>query len=193
MTLKPGWVKAHVRLAVACMGLKKYEEGRKAYVRAIELEPANAQLRESLQHAERLITSEEEKNWEDDLWSDEEDNLPSVDERSRTIPAASGSKRAVDDCEASRASVGKRRKKPAASLMAELDRSLKDASEDTLRACLAQISRADEQVCQRALHILEGLNAASSADEDDDDEGGNHLNWLGLKSTNRTRPDEDSD
>ena len=40
-----------------------------------------------------------------------------------------------------------------------------DASEDSLRACLGQIAGNNEALAERALHILEGLNAASSAGE----------------------------
>ena len=59
-------------------------------------------------------------------------------------------------------------------MQAQLDRSLKDASEDSLRACLGQLAGVDEDMCQRVVHILEGLNAASSegsCDEDDEEEG----------------------
>ena len=42
---------------------------------------------------------------------------------------------------------------------------------DTLRACLSQLASADEEIAQKALHILEGLNAASSAGESEDEDG----------------------
>ena len=81
-----------------------------------------------------------------------------------------------------------KRPKPGASLLAQLDRSLKDASEDSLRACLSQLASADEATCERVLHLLEGLNAASSegsADEDGDNGGQGAAAWLGGASWNR--------
>ena len=42
---------------------------------------------------------------------------------------------------------------------------------DTLRACLTQLSSVDEEIAQKTLHILEGLNAASSAGESEDEDG----------------------
>ena len=74
-----------------------------------------------------------------------------------------------------------------------------------VRQCLGQLAQADEAVCERVLHILEGLNAASSAGEDDDDDeggggGSSAADWLrggsggGLGGgRKRRRDDDDSD
>ena len=37
-----------------------------------------------------------------------------------------------------------------------------------MRACLAQLGKADEAFAERLIQMLEGLNAASSAGEDED-------------------------
>lgn len=64
VSLKPGWVKGHVRRAVALTGLHQYEEARKAYLKASQIEPANGQLRESMSRVADLAKKEPEKNWE---------------------------------------------------------------------------------------------------------------------------------
>ena len=64
VSLKPDWVKGHVRRAVALTGLKKHEEARKAYLKASQLEPANAQIVESMKAAAEMAKKESEKNWE---------------------------------------------------------------------------------------------------------------------------------
>lgn len=67
-----------MRRAVALSGLKKHEEARKAYLRATQIEPANAQLTDSMHAAAELAKREPEKNWEDDLWSDDEGEVPAA-------------------------------------------------------------------------------------------------------------------
>ena len=170
VTLRPDWAKGWVRRGAAFTGMGQHEEARKAYLKATQLEPGNAQIEQYLRASEKAAAESKEKKWEDDLWSDDEEE--SKGESSKTAAAASSAKRAVPDSElAGMAPSAKRsRRKPSASVVAQLDRSLKDASEDSLRACLGQIAMADEDVAERVLHMLEGLNAASSAGEDDDDE-----------------------
>ena len=187
VTLKPDWVKGWVRRGGAFTGLGQHEEARKAYLKATHIEPANEQVKQLLQAAEDAVAKTKEKNWEDDLWSDDDDEQDAgkkpaassggggggaSSKAAAAAAAAAGSKRAAtDEDDADRSSAKRSRRKPSASLVAQLDRSLKDASEDTLRACLGQIASSDEELAERALHILEGLNAASSAGEDDDDDG----------------------
>ena len=103
----------------------------------------------------------------DDLWSDDDDE--GVEAASSnggggggsSAAAAGAARRATgsgafdddgDDCSAHGV---KRPRRPSASLVSQLDRSLKDASEDSLRACLGQIAASDEALAERALHILE--------------------------------------
>ena len=64
VSLKPDWVKGHVRRGVALTGLKKHEEARKAYLKASQLEPANTQIIESMKAAAEMAKKESEKNWE---------------------------------------------------------------------------------------------------------------------------------
>ena len=158
-----------------------------------------------------------EKNWEDDLWSDDDDEGVGAAvewrRRRRSSAAAAGGNAARhlaaapddDGDDGSAHGVKRPRRKPSASLVSQLDRSLKDASEDSLRACLGQIAASDEALAERALHILEGLNAASSAGEDDgdddgsgDDRGGAAAAWLkasvgGLREAARRGGMGDSD
>ena len=200
VTLKPDWVKGWVRRGGAFTGLGQHEEARKAYVKAANIEPGNEQVQQLLKAAEAAVAKTKEKNWEDDLWSDDDDEGVGKQASSNggggggSSAAAAGGKRGAppgsgafdddgDDCSAH--GVKRPRRKPSASLVSQLDRSLKDASEDSLRACLGQIAASDEALAERALHILEGLNAASSAGEDDgdddgsgDDRGGAAAAWL---------------
>lgn len=192
VTLKPDWVKGWVRRGGAFTGLGQHEEARKAYLKAVQIEPANAQVKQLLQAAEAAVAKTKEKNWEDDLWSDDDEQDDAKNPAAGSgagsskapAAAAAGSKRAGDE-DVGGSSAKRPRRKPSASLVAQLDRSLKDASEDSLRACLGQIASSDEELAERALHILEGLNAASSAGEDDDnddgsgdDRGGAAAAWL---------------
>ena len=206
VTLKPEWAKGWVRRGAAFTGLCKHEEARKAYLKATQLEPGNAQVEGFLRAAEKAAAQDKERKWEDDLWSDDEE--AAADERggggSAAPAASSGAKRAAPSDEPGGGASKRARRKPGAAVAAQLDRSLKDASEDSLRACLGQIAMADDELAERVLHILEGLNAASSAGEDDDDEeegrervgGGTTAEWLrggpGGGRRGRSR-DDDSD
>ena len=226
VTLRPDWAKGWVRRGSAFTGLGQHEEARKAYAKALKFEPANAQIEGYLKAAEKAVAEGKEKKWEDDLWSDDDEDGDggggnggggggSAGAKAAAASSSAGSKRAAaaeGDDDDGFAGVGggakrARRKKPGAALAAQLDRSLKDASEDSLRACLGQIALADEDLCERALHILEGLNAASSAGEDDDEEdddagkggAGGVAEWLrggggaGGGGKKRMRRDDDSD
>ena len=86
--------------------------------------------------------------------------------------AAAASDQRTAAAAAARDAAAKRKKRAGAQLVHKLQRSLADASVDSLRACLLQLGKGDEAVAEKALHMLEGLNAASSNDEDDDDDGG---------------------
>jgi tetratricopeptide (TPR) repeat protein len=168
VTLRPEWAKGWVRRGGAFMGLKKHEEARKAYLKASQLESSNHQIKQLLEGAEVAVAKSKERQWENDLWSDDEDAQPQpkrsrTDSRDASSSAQHGDVDPVDGAP-------RRKSKPGAALLAQLDRSLKDASEDSLRACLGQLANADEAVAERVLHVLEGLNAASSAGEDDDEE-----------------------
>ena len=188
VTLKPDWVKGWIRRGAAFTGLGKHEEARKAYLKATQLEPGNSQVEGYLKAAEQAAKDDKEKKWEDDLWSDDEEGAPApASSNGGGGAGASGAtKRAAPEAAADEEAMAvappkKARRKPDATLVAQLDRSLKDASEDSLRACLGQLAMADEEVCQRVLHVLEGLNAASSAGEDDDEDGdggGGAADWL---------------
>ena len=171
--LRADWVKGHTRRGAALSGLKKHEEARKAYVKAVSLEPGNAQLKELLDQAAAAAKSEGEKDWEQDLWSDDEEEAPAP---APAPAAAAGGKRPAGGGGGSGgggdAPPPKRKKRAGAQLVHKLQRSLADASVDSLRACLLQLGKGDEAVAEKALHMLEGLNAASSNDEDDDDDGG---------------------
>jgi hypothetical protein len=179
VTLKPEWVKGWIRRGSAFSGLGQHEEARKAYLKATQLEPGNAQVEQYLKGAEEAAAQSKKKNWEADLWSDDEDEAGG-DAAVGAAASSAGTKRAApEDDDVPIASTKRVRRKPSAALAAQLDRSLKDASEDSLRACLGQMAMADEDTAERVLHLLEGLNAASSAGEDDDDDNGqNAADWL---------------
>jgi tetratricopeptide (TPR) repeat protein len=193
VTLKPEWVKGWVRRGTAFSGLGQHEEAVKAFFKATQLEPGNAQIAAMYQAAEEKLKNHKDKKWEDDLWSDDDEASGQPRTHCSTAGASSsvGSKRANAAGVADEADVAvkrAKRPKPGASLLAQLDRSLKDASEDSLRACLSQLASADEATCERVLHLLEGLNAASSegsADEDGDNGGQGAAAWLGGTSWNR--------
>ena len=210
VTLRPEWAKGWVRRGGAFMGLKKHEEARKAYLKASQLEPGNAQIQQLLEGAEAAVAKAKERRWEDDLWSDDDDEggAGAAAKRTRGDGAnAAGSARsgggaakrpAADDffegMAAADGSSKRARRKPGAALLAQLDRSLKDASEDSLRACLGQIASSDEDLAERVLHVLEGLNAASSAGEDDeDDDGGEYGGGRGASGVRRARRRDDDD
>ena len=194
VTLKPEWVKGWVRRGTAFSGLGQHEEAVKAFFKATQLEPGNAQIAAKYQEAEEKLKNHKDKKWEDDLWSDDDEasGQPRTAHSSTAEASSSvGSKRTNTAGVADEADVAvkrAKRPKPGASLLAQLDRSLKDASEDSLRACLSQLASADEATCERVLHLLEGLNAASSegsADEDGDNGGQGAAAWLGGASWNR--------
>ena len=223
VTLKPSWVKGWVRRGAAFSGLGQHEEARKAYLKATQLEPANAQIREKMEAAEKEAEKARAKDgdgkrWEDDLWSDDEEESGARGGAASAAGAAAGSAATSAAKRAAPAADGgvgggaakRQRTKPSPALLAQLDRSLKDGSEDTLRACLSQIASADETMCERVLQLLEGLNAASSAgseDEDDEGDGGQQsvAAWLrggkggavdpagGGNRRRRSRRDDDSD
>uniref|UniRef100_A0A7S3B649 Uncharacterized protein n=1 Tax=Haptolina ericina TaxID=156174 RepID=A0A7S3B649_9EUKA len=182
--LKPNWVKGHVRRAVALTGLKKHEEARKAYLRASQLEPANAQLVESMKASAEAAKRESEKNWEGDLWSDDEGDTTAAAAAAATATGAGDSAKHARDEEgmAEACAPPRKKRKPDSKLQLQLRQSLADSSEDTLRACLTQITMADADLAQKALHILEGLNAASSEGSDADADGdGDEGSWLDPK------------
>uniref|UniRef100_A0A7S0JC09 Uncharacterized protein n=1 Tax=Calcidiscus leptoporus TaxID=127549 RepID=A0A7S0JC09_9EUKA len=194
IALKPEWVKGYVRRGVALVGLKKYEEARKAYLKATQLDPANKQLVESMAEAATLAATEKDKKWEDDLWSDEDDAEAAPSEET------GGNKRAaapqeLDELAASvQMAKSRKRRKPDGKLLADLNRSLADSSEETLRACLSQLARADVSMAERVLQILEGLNAASSAGESDGEDGagvGATDSWLKPRRGGQQQDDSD--
>ena len=184
VTLRPEWAKGWVRRGSALMGLKKYEEARKAYLKATQLEPGNDQIQQFMDAAEakaKAAAKAKEKQWENDLWSDDDDDEQPQPKKAKhaggggsaAASAGASSKRGGDDdgaMDSSSSAPRRSKSKPGAALLAQLDRSLKDASEDSLRACLGQVASSDADLAERVLHVLEGLNAASSAGEDDDDE-----------------------
>ena len=55
--LKPAWVKGHTRRGAALSGLKKHEEARKAYLKACEFDPANAQARELMEAEAKVVAA----------------------------------------------------------------------------------------------------------------------------------------
>ena len=176
-SLRPEWVKGWVRRGGALAGLGKHEEARKAYLKASQLDSGNADVQRLLEEAERAAAKTKDRDWEKDLWSDEDEDEDEAGggaaaSKAAAAASASGHKRAAPPHHGDDAHLGPsapKRRRPDPVLAAKLDRSLKDASEDTLRACLGQLAGADEQLADKALHLLEGLNAASSAGEDDDD------------------------
>ena len=179
--IKPAWVKGHTRRGAALSGMKKHEEARKAYAKACDLEPANAQVRQQMEAEAKAAAAatEKSKNWEDDLWSDDEDGGGGGgggggDAAAAAASSGCGTKRAApeDDGAAEQQGGGARKKRRApGKLMAQLGRSLADASRDTLRVCLQQLCGADEDLAERTLQMLEGLNENSSNGEDNDDDG----------------------
>ena len=61
VTLKPGWVKGHLRRGSALTGLKKHEEARKAYMKAHQLDPHNSQVEALLTAATKAANEAKEK------------------------------------------------------------------------------------------------------------------------------------
>lgn len=53
--LDPSYSKAYGRLGIAYCNLQNYEEARKAYARAVELDPSNPSYLQNLQLAEQQI------------------------------------------------------------------------------------------------------------------------------------------
>ena len=58
--LKPAWVKGHTRRGAALSGLKKHEEARKAYLKACDFDPGNAQARELMEAEAKSARQEQE-------------------------------------------------------------------------------------------------------------------------------------
>ena len=48
VSLRPGWPKAHARRAVACYGLGRHSDARKAYERALALDPSNREYERAI-------------------------------------------------------------------------------------------------------------------------------------------------
>ena len=152
--LKPAWVKGHTRRGAALSGLKKHEEARKAYLKACDFDPGNTQARELMEaEAKAAATAAaQNKDWENDLWSDEEEEAPAP------APSApgGGTKRTAPDGGggASEDSGSRKKRRAPGKLMAKLSTSLADASAVTLRVCLQQLCGADEHLAERTLQAL---------------------------------------
>ena len=150
--LKPAWVKGHTRRGAALSGLKKHEEARKAYLKACDFDPGNAQARELMEaEAKSAATAAaQNKDWENDLWSDEEEEAPAPAPSApgggtkRTAPGGGGGG-------ASEESGSRKKRRAPGKLMAKLSTSLADASAVTLRVCLQQLCAADEHLAERTL------------------------------------------
>jgi tetratricopeptide (TPR) repeat protein len=54
--LKPEWAKGYGRMAAALFYLKRYEESRKAYAQALDLDPANVDFKKALGEVESQLT-----------------------------------------------------------------------------------------------------------------------------------------
>jgi len=180
--LKPAWVKGHTRRGAALSGMKKHEEARKAYAKACDLEPANAQVRQQMEAEAKAAAAvlEKSKDWENDLWSDDEDEGGGAGAGTggdggggrgaagSSTGGAAGAKR--DSAEDGAAEQPRKKRRASGKLMAKLGQSLADASRDTLRICLQQLCSADEHLAEKTLQMLEGLNENSSNGEDDDND-----------------------
>ena len=70
--------------------MRKHEEARKAYLRASQLEPHNAQVQKMLSDAAEAArkAAEEGKNWENDLWSDDDEESTGANEQQGRLPEA---------------------------------------------------------------------------------------------------------
>lgn len=172
--LKPEWVKGHIRRGNALSGLKKHEEARKAYLKAHQLEPGNTQIEGLLTAAAEAAKKDKEKDWEQDLWSDEEEKKEAEDNDNEDGAQWYGTGASKRDTAGSTTAPQPKRRKASAQVSHQLERSVADASLDSLRACLLQLGKADALLAERMLHLLEGLNAASSAGEDSDQAEGDH-------------------
>jgi ankyrin repeat protein len=60
VTLKPDWAKGWARRGAAFSGLGQCEEARHAYLKAVQIEPSNAQLKQMLQAAEAALAKSKE-------------------------------------------------------------------------------------------------------------------------------------
>ena len=168
--MKPDWAKAHVRRGAALGALGRHADARNAYARAKELDPTNAQYDGYMRAEAEAAKKEEEKDWEGDLWSDDEEEEAEQPPAPGAPGASAGAKRAADGGGGGGGGGGKRRK-CGGRMARQLELAIADASAGSLRACMGQLGKADEDLAQRIIHMLEGLNAASSAGEDDGDSG----------------------
>ena len=139
-------------------------------MKAVALEPGNAQLKELLDQAVAAAKPKARRTGSR-TWSDEEEEAPAP---APAPAAAAGGKRPADGGGGS----GGRGDAPPPKQRSERARSWCQAAtlagrreRRLLRACLLQLGKGDEAVAEKALHMLEGLNASSN-DEDDDDDGG---------------------
>ena len=173
--LQPKWVKGYIRKGGALTHMGQHEEARKAYLKATQLEPHNQQVAALLRQAEEAVrkAAEDGKDWEKDLWSDEDEEDTGMDAPqpsgsdggSNGVPAVCGAHAQSDP---TRAPV----KRAGAKLVHDLERSLADASAETMRSALRALGKADASLAQKMLHMLEGLNAASSEGEGEEDDSG---------------------
>ena len=170
--MRPEWAKAHVRRGSALSALGRHTDARNAYARAKELEPSNTQYEAYMRAEAEAAKKEEEKDWEGDLWSDDEE----AEEQPAATDAGAGGKRAAADSGSGGGGGGGgggvKRRKCGGRTARQLDLAIADASAGSLRACMAQLGKSDEDLANRIISMLEGLNAASSAGEDDSADGG---------------------
>ena len=59
--LKPDWVRGHTRLGAALQGLEDWEEAEQAYLKALELDPGNENIKSDLENVRRMISSRSEQ------------------------------------------------------------------------------------------------------------------------------------
>lgn len=175
--LQPSWVKGYVRKGGALTRMGKHEEARKAYLKATQLEPHNKEVAALLEQSGEAArkAAEEGKDWEQDLWSDDEGE-PDAQQPAGTSGGGGGGGDRVAPSGGPAPSASRGPAQRASSkLCHELDRSLADASADTMRSALRALGHADAALAQKMVHLLEGLNAASSEGEGEDDESAGEL------------------
>jgi tetratricopeptide (TPR) repeat protein len=172
--LQPSWVKGYVRKAGALSHLGKHEEARKAYLKATQLEPHNQEVAALLEQAGEAArkAAEEGKDWEQDLWSDDDEPADAKQPPASSSGGGGGGARAAPSDELAPSASCAAPLRASSKLSHELDRSLADASEETMRSALRALGQADAALAQKMVHLLEGLNAASSEGEGEDEESG---------------------
>jgi len=181
--LQPSWVKGYIRKGGALTHMGQHEEARKAYLKASQLEPHNEQVAALLEQAAAAAVKavEEGKDWDKDLWSDDEADADAGG--AKPPPAAGGGAGASSSggggSAGAQSAVSDQRpaprapaKRAGAKLVHDLERSLADASAETMRSAMRALGQADGALAQKMLHMLEGLNAASSEGEGEEDESG---------------------